>query len=126
MAQPNIVNVDNGHIYGETEQYTPTTTESSATANAASSGKVYRINSIRVANVNGVGGTNANITAKHRDAVSGTPSAIHLADEIEIPIGSALEIVSSSFYLKEDQDIRLLASADNALEVLISYENISD
>jgi hypothetical protein len=34
--------------------------------------------------------------------------------------------VSASFYLKEDQDIRLQASANSTLEVLISYEDISD
>jgi hypothetical protein len=87
---------------------------------------VYRINSIRVSNVNGSGGADANITIKHRDDVSGSPSAIHLAYEIIIPIQSSLEVVSNSFYLKEDQDIRLMASANSALEVLISYEDISD
>jgi hypothetical protein len=124
MAAPNIVNVAN--LFGETEQYTPTTSESSATSNTSGSGKVYRINSIRVSNVNGSGGADANITVKHRDDVSGTPSSVHLAYEIIVPEQSSLEIVSNSFYLKEDQDIRLLASANNALEVLISYEDISD
>jgi hypothetical protein len=124
MAAPNIVNVAN--LFGETEQYTPTTNESSATSNSSGSGKVYRINSIRVSNVNGSGGADANITIKYRDNVSGTPSAIHLAYEIIIPVQSSLEVVSNSFYLKEDQDIRLLASANSALEVLISYEDISD
>jgi len=124
MAAPNIVNVAN--LFGETEQYTPTTTESSATSNASASGKVYRINSIRVSNINGSGGADANITIKHRDDVSGTPASVHVADEITVPAQSSFEAVSASFYLKEDQDIRLEASADNTLEVLISYEDISD
>jgi hypothetical protein len=124
MAAPNIVNVAN--LFGETEQYTPTTSESSATSNSSGSGKVYRINSIRVSNINGSGGSDARITVKHRDNVSGTPSSVHLTDETLIPDTESLEVVSNSFYLKEDQDIRLLASVNGALEVLISYESISE
>jgi hypothetical protein len=124
MAAPNIVNVAN--LFGETEQYTPTTSESSATSNSSGSGKVYRINSIRVSNVNGSSGASGNITIKHRTDVSGSPSSVHIADEIVVDAQASFEAVSASFYLKEDQDIRLQASANSTFEVLISYEDISD
>ena len=51
MANPNIVNVS--AIYGNTTYYTPlVTTAVVLLANAASSGKVYKINQIVAANIN--------------------------------------------------------------------------
>ena len=119
MTAPNIASLSS--LYFRSEEYKPTTTESSGTANASGSGTVYAIKSILVANINGAGGASANITIKRRVNVSGTPVEYHIADEIEVPGGSTLEIVPSVKNLEEDQDIRLLASANSALEVTIDY-----
>ena len=60
MANPNIVNVTT--IYGNSSQTSlSTTSATSLVSNAASSGKVYKINSIVVANVDGTNNTEVTV-----------------------------------------------------------------
>lgn len=123
MANPNIASLQN--MYGEVEHYSPTTTESSAIENSSNSDEIYQIESIHVANVNGTSGATANITIKHRKNVSGTPTEIHYADEISVSSQVAIEILSAPKWMLEDEDLRLTASADDALEVIVSYTRLS-
>lgn len=127
MANPNIVNVTN--ILGNTStNLISSTADPFATAlvnNAAASGKVYKINSIIVANVNG--STAANITIKifSQDDLGGTGTAI--ASTISVPADASLVVLdkSTSFYLLEDKSIGATASAANDLVVTISWEEIN-
>jgi hypothetical protein len=127
MANPNIVNVTT--ILGNTStNLISSTADPFATAlvnNAASSGKVYKINSIVVANVDGT--SNAEITIKifSQDDLGGTGTAI--ASTIVVPADATLIVTdkTTSFYLLEDKSIGATASAANDLVVTCSWEEIS-
>lgn len=127
MANPNIVNVTS--ILGNTSSLLiSSTADPFATAlinNAASSGKVYKINSILVANVDG--SANADITIKifSQDDLGGTGTAI--CSTVSVPADATLVVIdkNTSFYLLEDKSIGATASAANDLVVTCSWEEIN-
>ena len=125
MANPNIVSVNS--IFGNTTGFALTTTLTNVLlANATSSGKVYKVESIMVANVDGTNA--ADVTIDFHTAANGTAgSSFALAATISVPAGATLNLVdkNSSFYLMENQSIIGGASANSDLEVVISYEDIS-
>jgi hypothetical protein len=93
--------------------------------NAASSGKVYKINSIVAANVDGSSACDITIKIFSEDALGGTGTAI--ASTISVPADATLIITdrTTSFYLLEDRSIGATASAANDIVVTISWEEIS-
>ena len=120
MAAPNIVNV--ATITGKTTGAALTTTlTTSLLANSASSGKVFKVNTIIVANVDGTNA--ANVTMDHYDGTS----AYKLASTISVPADSTMVLLdkSSAIYLEEGHSIRGGAGTASDLEVIISYEEIS-
>lgn len=127
MANPNIVNVTN--ILGNTStNLISSTADPFATAlvnNAASSGKVYKINSIIVANVDGSAAADITIKIFSQDDLGGTGTAI--ASTISVPADASLVVIdkSTSFYLLEDRSIGATASAANDLVVTCSWEEIN-
>jgi hypothetical protein len=124
MANPNIVSVNS--IFGNTTGIALTTTLTTVLlANASSSGKVYKIESIMVANVDGTNA--ADVTIDWNTNAGGTGTSIALAATISVPADATLNLVdkNSSFYLMENQSIIGGASADSDLECIISYEDIS-
>jgi hypothetical protein len=124
MANPNIVNVTS--ILGETTYAALTTTLTTVLlANSAASGKVYKINSIMVANVDGTNA--ADVTVDINTAAGGGGTSYALASTISVPADATLNLVdkNSSFYLMEDKSILGGASANGDLEIIISYEIIN-
>jgi hypothetical protein len=124
MANPNIVSVNS--IFGNTTGIALTTTLTTVLlANASSSGKVFKIESIMVANVDGTNA--ADVTIDWNTNAGGTGTSIALAATISVPADATLNLVdkNSSFYLMENQSIIGGASADSDLECIISYEDIS-
>jgi hypothetical protein len=127
MANPNIVNVST--IYGNTSStLISSTADPFATAlinNAAASGKVYKINSIVVANVDGSSAADVTIKIFSEDDLGGTGTAI--ASTISVPADATLIVTdkSTSFYLLEDKSIGATASAANDLVVTCSWEEIN-
>jgi hypothetical protein len=124
MANPNIVNVTS--ILGETTYAALTTTLTTVLlANAAASGKVYKVNSIMVANVDGTNA--ADVTVDINTAAGGGGTSYALASTISVPADATLNLVdkNSSFYLMEDKSIIGGASANSDLEIIISYEIIN-
>ena len=124
---PNIVNVTT--ILGNTSStLISSTADPFATAlvdNAASSGKVYKINSIVAANVDGSSACDITIKIFSEDALGGTGTAI--ASTISVPADATLIITdrTTTFYLLEDRSIGATASAANDIVVTISWEEIS-
>jgi hypothetical protein len=124
---PNIVNVTT--ILGNTSTtLISSTADPFATAlvdNAASSGKVYKINSIVAANVDGSSACDITIKIFSEDALGGTGTAI--ASTISVPADATLIITdkTTAFYLLEDRSIGATASAANDIVVTISWEEIS-
>ena len=124
MANPNIVSVNS--IFGNTTGIALTTTLTTVLlANASSSGKVFKIESIMVANVDGTNA--ADVTIDWNTDAGGTGTSYALAATISVPADATLNLVdkNSSFYLMENQSIIGGASADSDLECIISYEEIS-
>ena len=127
MAAPNIVNVTN--IVGNTStNLISTTADPFATAlasNAASSGKVFKINSIVAANVDGSSACDITIKIFSAAALGGTGTAI--ASTISVPADATLIITdkTTSFYLLEDKSIGATASAANDVVVTVSWEEIT-
>jgi hypothetical protein len=124
MANPNIVSVNS--IFGNTTGIALTTTLTTVLlANASSSGKVFKIESIMVANVDGTNA--ADVTIDWNTDAGGTGTSIALAATISVPADATLNLVdkNSSFYLMENQSIIGGASANSDLECIISYEDIS-
>ena len=124
MANPNIVAVT--AIYGKTTYAALTTTLSTVLlANSASSGKVFKINSIMVSNVDGTSA--ADVTVGINTAAGGGGTTYDLAGTISVPADATLSVIdkTNSFYLEEDKSIVGGASANGDLEIVISYEEIN-
>jgi hypothetical protein len=124
MANPNIVNVTS--ILGKTTYAALTTTLTTVLlANAASSGKVLKVNSIMVANVDGTSA--ADVTVGINTAAGGGGTTYDLAGTIAVPADATLSVIdkTNSFYLEEDKSIVGGASANGDLEIVISYEEIN-
>lgn len=120
MANPNIVNVTN--IYGKTVGAALTTSSADILTNSAGSGKVFKVNSVYVSNVDGTNNATVNVT--WYDA--STTTSFYLADVIVVPAGSTLKAITkdASIYLEEGDKISALASANSDLQIIISYEEI--
>jgi hypothetical protein len=120
MANPNIVNVTS--IYGKTVQAALTTTLTTEIIAAPTTGKVYKINSILVANIDGSAAADASVFITKS---GGSPIAI--ASTIAVPADATLSVIdkTNSFYLEEGDNIEAGASADGDLTITISYEDIS-
>ena len=124
MTAPNIVNVTT--IIGKTDTLALTTTgETVLVSNAASSSKVFKVNVIQIANVDGTNACNA--TVKVHSAASGGGTSKSLVSTVSVPASSTLTALdkSTSLYLEEDKSITVTASVANDLEVIVSYEEIS-
>jgi hypothetical protein len=125
MANPNIVSVNS--IFGNTTGFLLTTVLTNVLlANATASGKVFKIESIMVANVDG--STAADATIDIHTAANGTAGTSYaLAATISVPADATLSVIdkTNSFYLMENQSIIGGASANSDLEVVIAYEDIS-
>ena len=131
MANPNIVAVTT--IYGTTTYYTPTgTTAVVLLANAASSGKVYKINQIVAANTTGTA-ANASVSIYTNGAVAqgSAPAggtAYPVVSAISVPANASLICVdkTTAIYLMEGTSISITSGTASALTYSISYEDITD
>ena len=127
MANPNIVNVTT--ILGNTSTNLITSTaDPFATAlvnNPASSNKVYKINSIIAANIDGTSAVDITIKIFSQEALAGTGTAI--ASTISVPADATLIITdkTTSFYLLEDKSIGATAGIANDIVVTCSWEEIN-
>jgi hypothetical protein len=119
MAAPNIVNVTT--ITGKTVGAALTTGSADIVTNSAASNKVFKINAIYVANIDGT--NNADVTVAFYNADNTT--SYKLANTITIPADSTLDLISKHIYLEEGDKITALASANSDLEIVVSYEELS-
>ena len=126
MAAPNIVNV--ATITGITTWKAGINTETAGVSvivtNAASSGKVLKVNSLVAS---GIGATTG-VTTKIFNKAAGVGNSVSLGSTMTVPIYSSLAVVSKemSIYLQEDQSIACFAEAGKGvIDVVCSYEDIS-
>lgn len=124
MANPNIVNVTN--ILGDNSLTDLSTTNATAiVSNPASSGKVYKINTIIVANTDGTDPYLITLAVYSEDDIGGT--AFEIASTITVPADASVILMdkNSSIYLKEDQSIGATANTASKLIVVASWEEIN-
>ena len=127
MANPNIVNV--ATILGNTStNLISSTADPFATAlinNADSSGKVYKVNTIIAANVDGANNYEITIKIFSEDDLGGTGTEI--ASTVTVPADASVVILdkNSSFYLLEDKSVGATAGTANKIVVTCSWEEIS-
>ena len=124
MANPNIVNV--AAIYGENSSVSLTTTSAtSLVSNAASSGKVYKINTIMVANVDGTNAADITINKYSAAALGGT--AFPIVSTVSVPADATLIVLdkTTAIYLKENESIGATAGTASDLVVTRSWEEIN-
>lgn len=119
MANPNIVNVTT--ITGKTAVATATTSSSAIVTNTAGSGKIFKINTLIVANTDGTNAVDLTFDL-YRSSV-----AYNLGSTISIPADSSLIALSkdTAIYLEEGDALRIVASAASKLTAVCSYEEIS-
>lgn len=131
MANPNITNVTS--ILGTTTYYTPSgTTAVVLLANAAASGKVFKINQIVCANVNGTSAVNATVAIYTNGAVAqgSAPSggtAYPIISTVSVPANATLIAVdkTTAIYLQEGTSISVTSGTASGISYTISYEEIS-
>lgn len=124
MAAPNIVNV--ASVIGKTAYATPSnTTANVLLANAASSGKVFKINQIVAANIDGTNAVDCTVAINSAAGGSGTSFAI--ASTVSVPADASLIVVdkSTAIYLEEDKSIVVTSGTASKITYTVSYEEIS-
>ncbi len=124
MAAPNIVAV--ATITAKTAYATPSNTSANVLlANAASSGKVLKVNMIIAANVDGTSAYDTTVAVNTAAAGSGTSYPI--ASTVSIPPDASLIVSdkSTSFYLEEDKSVVVTSSTASKIAYTISYEELS-
>ena len=124
MAAPNIVSVTT--ITGKTAVVDLTSTSATAVvSNAASSGKVFKINSLIVSNVDGSSAADITVSLFSEDNIGGT--ATQIVSTVSVPAEASLVVIdkSTGLYLEEDRSIGATASSASDLKVVCSYEEIS-
>jgi len=119
MANPNIVDVTS--IYGKTAVADLTTSVSALVSNSAASGKILKINSLVVSNIDGSNA--ADITVD----LFRSSTAYNLIKTVSVPADASLVVISkeTSIYLEEGDSLRCTAGADSDLQAICSYEEIS-
>jgi hypothetical protein len=124
MAAPNLVSPTT--INGKTVTVDLTTTSAtSILSNAASSGKVLKINSLYVANVDGTSAAEITINYYSAAALGGT--ATQICSTVAVPADATLVVVDKDayIYLEENTSLGATAGTANDLKVVCSYEDIS-
>ena len=122
MANPNIVSV--ASIYGKTVYDTDiAATAAPLVVNAASSGKIYKINSLIIGNIDGT--NSADITVTLRNAAGGTTYST-IANTVAVPADATLSFLENPIYLDETDLLAVTASAASDLTYFVSYEEITD
>lgn len=130
MANPNIVNVTS--ILGTTTYYVPSGTSAVVLVpNAASSGTVFKINQIVVANTTATA-ANATVAIYSNGAVAqgSAPSggtAYPIVSAVSVPANASLIAVdkTTAIYLMEGNSISITSGTASALTYTISYEVIT-
>ena len=128
MANPNIVNVTSilGGNAGWNLTATPTTT-----LMEVDTGKVVKLNSIIVSNVDGTNAADVSVfidglgTGATGVSTTGANATVYIAKTISVPADATLVLLDTPIYMMEGDILKGGASAASDLDLLVSYEVIS-
>ena len=124
MANPNLAAATS--VYANNAQVSLTaTTATLLVANAASSGKVYLIDSIVVSNIDGVNA--ADISVVRFNSATNTGTAFPICSTVVVPADASLIVVGTEnkISLTENESIYVTASASNDLVVDANWKELS-
>jgi hypothetical protein len=124
VAAPNIVNVTT--ILGKTTYLTPADTNAAVLlANSASSGKVFKINSLVASNVDGSAARD--VTVAINTAAAGSGTGYPIVSTVSVPADASLVVINKEnpLYLEEDKSIVVISGSADDIAFTISYEEIS-
>lgn len=124
MANPNLAAATS--VYANNAQLSLTaTTATQLISNAASSGKVYLVDSIVVSNVDGTNA--ADITVTRFQSATNTGTAFPICSTVTIPADASLIVVGTEnkISLTENESIYVTASAANDLVVDANWKELS-
>jgi len=121
MAAPNIVNV--ATIKGNTNVATLGATTGNIVTNAASSGKVFKINTVILSNFDGTTAYDATLTLY--SARAGLTK--NLVSTISVPADASLVVLdkTTALYMEEGDILAGFASAASKIDATVSFEEIS-
>lgn len=119
MAAPNLKSPTT--ITGKTAVYAVTASLASVLTNSAASGKVFKVNCIRAANIDGSSPQDISITF-YRSTVD-----TYLAKSVSVPVRSVYIALAKDeyIYLEEGDALRAQATATSKHELTITYEEIT-
>jgi len=124
MAAPNLVSPTT--ITGKTVTVDlSSTSATSILSNAASSGKVLKVNSLYVSNVDGTSAAEITINYYSAAALGGT--ATQIASTVAVPADATLVVIDKDayIYLEENTSLGATAGTSSDLKIVCSYEDIS-
>ena len=118
MAAPNVVSV--ATITGKTDVAAAVgTSATSVVSNAAASGHVYKVNRLTCSNILSAAAT---VTVDLYRA----STAYTITKDISLAAGATLNVLGQSIYLEEGDALRVTSDTASALDVVASYEIISE
>ena len=125
MANPNIVNVAtiNGNTnYAAVGTGTPDT---QILSNAASSGKIFKVNSLYVSNIDGTASADVSVRVYNAATLGGT--AFSIASTVAVGADSTLVLITkdTAIYILENSSMGIMASASGDLVFNCSWDEIS-
>ena len=123
MAAPNILAATS--VFGKTATVNLTTTSATeVVSNAASSGKVLKVNTLIVTNVDGTNAADITVSFYSEDNIGGTATEIIQLKSVAAETKYIVLDKDTLLYIEEDRSIGATASASNDLKVIVSYEEI--
>ena len=119
MAAPNIASLTT--ITAKTQGATLGASSSDIVANSAASGKVYKVNTILLANKTGA---TVEASVSFKDSSGSSYKIVHLVD---VPAeGTVIALDKNSvLYLEEGDSVAGSAGSAGAIDIIVSYEEIS-
>lgn len=117
MANPNLLSATT--INGNTTVQAVTTTATAIATNSAASGKIFKVISLIISNVDG--SASADITVD----VFRSSTPYRIISSATIPQDTSLDLITKSLFLLEGDSLRLTASADSYLEAVCCFEEVS-
>ena len=118
MAAPNIAATTS--LTGATSVTADVgTSATSVVSNAAASDKVYKVDTLMIANTTG-----ADVTVTvdfYRSS-----NAYEFVKDVTVPTGAVMDALTKPIYLEEGDSLRVTSSATTSLDVISSYAIIDD
>jgi|SRR5210317_2231439 hypothetical protein len=119
MAAPNIAGLTT--ITGKTVAASVSSDQANLVVNSAASGKVFKINSLIISNIDGVNAADINV-----DYFTGG-TGYSLVKTVAVDADSSFSAIDKNLqlYLEEGTALAVTASANGDLQAICSYEEIS-